>query len=80
MLRDADVALQEQAWSIVRNLAEDEEGIEMVFQEMKTDILLDTLANALNLPDTASRPIDVVGATDVTLQVCTCSCLSETYF
>ena len=39
--------MQEQAWSVARNLAEDEAGIEMVFQELGPDNLLNQLMVAL---------------------------------
>lgn len=69
MLEDPDVGVQEQAWSIMRNLAEDEDGIDMVFQEMEPDFLLDTLTAALEMHDTSLRSRDTLCATDITLQV-----------
>lgn len=47
MLNDADVGIQEQAFHVVRHLAEPEEGIEMVFQEMGEQVLLGSLSIAL---------------------------------
>jgi hypothetical protein len=51
--------VQEQAWSVVRNLAEDEAGIDMIFQQLGTDVLLSQLSVALGSKDD-----------DVLLQVC----------
>jgi hypothetical protein len=39
--------VQEQAFNVVRNLAENEDGIEMVFRELGTDVLLHHLETAL---------------------------------
>lgn len=47
MLMDADVGIQEQAFHVVRHLAEPEEGIDMVFQEMGEQVLLGSLSIAL---------------------------------
>ncbi|KAJ6523494.1 ARM repeat-containing protein [Mycena vulgaris] len=44
---DADGAVQEQAFHLVRNLAENEAGIEMIFREMGAPVLLAHLTAAL---------------------------------
>ncbi len=59
LLVDPAEGIQEQAFNIVRNLAEDEEAIDMVFEGLGTHILLERLVKTLE-----SRDEDVV------LQVC----------
>ena len=59
LLIDPAEGIQEQAFNIVRNLAEDEEAIDMVFEGLGTHILLERLVKTLE-----SRDEDVV------LQVC----------
>ncbi|KAJ7080440.1 ARM repeat-containing protein [Mycena epipterygia] len=51
LLDDADTAVQEQALHLVRNLAENEAGIEMIFREMGDGILLQRLTEALGEDD-----------------------------
>ncbi|KAK2459445.1 hypothetical protein APHAL10511_008556 [Amanita phalloides] len=46
-----DSRIQEQAFNIVRNLAEDEEGIDLVFQEIGTEVLLAHTRTALESTD-----------------------------
>jgi hypothetical protein len=48
---DPEDGLQEQAWSVVRNLSENEAGIDMVFRELGPEALLDQLAVALGSKD-----------------------------
>ena len=60
LLSDPDEGLQEQAWSVVRNLSEDDAGIDMVFRNIGADVLLNQLATSLGSKDE-----------DVLLQVCT---------
>ena len=43
-----DVRLQEQSFYLVRNLADTEEGIDMVFAEIGSDLLLGALSQALD--------------------------------
>ena len=47
LIDDDDVGIQEQAFHVVRHLAEPEDGIEMVFQEMGEQVLLSSLSRAL---------------------------------
>ncbi|KII88263.1 hypothetical protein PLICRDRAFT_41422 [Plicaturopsis crispa FD-325 SS-3] len=50
LLNDPDVAVQEQAWAVVRNIAVDESSIDMVFTQfdaVSDDALLGSLAHAL---------------------------------
>ncbi|KAJ7664973.1 armadillo-type protein [Mycena rosella] len=51
LLQDADPAIQEQALHLVRNLAENEPGVEMVFREMGAAPLLARLTAALGAAD-----------------------------
>jgi armadillo repeat-containing protein 8 len=48
---DANNGVQEQALSVLKNLADDEPGINMVFQGMDPAILLDLLGRALSSSD-----------------------------
>ncbi|KAF7308047.1 hypothetical protein MKEN_01167000 [Mycena kentingensis (nom. inval.)] len=50
LLDDPDAAIQEQAWAVVRNLAEDETGVEMISRERELGgtLLLAHLTRALN--------------------------------
>jgi len=63
LLGDPERGVQEQAWSVVRNLAEDEAGIDMVFQRLDTDVLFNHLTIALGSKDG-----------DILLQVCVRIC------
>ncbi|THV06214.1 ARM repeat-containing protein, partial [Dendrothele bispora CBS 962.96] len=56
LLRDPDEAIVEQALNTLRNLAENEEGIRMVFKEMGTKDLLDLLVGFLCQPGTTGVP------------------------
>ena len=47
LIDDDDVGIQEQAFHVVRHLAEPEDGIEMVFQEMGEQVLSSSLSRAL---------------------------------
>ncbi|KAJ7904209.1 ARM repeat-containing protein [Mycena leptocephala] len=51
LLEDADGAVQEQAFHLVRNLAENEAGIEMIFRELGASVLLRHLTGALSAED-----------------------------
>ncbi|KAK7042068.1 ARM repeat-containing protein [Favolaschia claudopus] len=51
LLEDADGAVQEQAFHLVRNLAENEAGIEMIFRELGASELLRHLTAALAAED-----------------------------
>jgi len=50
LLVDPDDKIQEQAFWIAQNLAEDEESIELIFQEVGADILLRSITLALESP------------------------------
>jgi hypothetical protein len=43
--------VQEQAFTVVRNLAENEQGIDMLFRELGAEVLLRTITAALAAPD-----------------------------
>jgi hypothetical protein len=58
-LTDADEKIQEQAFWIVQNLAEDEDGIDLVFRELGANALLPSLTTGLESPHE-----------EVVLQVC----------
>lgn len=58
-LRDSDDAIREQAFNILRNLAEDEDSIDMIFQELVPEVLLNHIASSLSSTDE-----------NVVLQVC----------
>ncbi|KAJ7774691.1 ARM repeat-containing protein [Mycena olivaceomarginata] len=51
LLEDADGAVQEQVFHLVRNLAENEAGIEMIFRELRASVLLRHLTGALSAED-----------------------------
>jgi hypothetical protein len=51
LLDHTDPRIQEQALNIIRNLSENEEGIDLVFSEIGTDNLLDRLWAALESSD-----------------------------
>ncbi|KAJ7164100.1 ARM repeat-containing protein [Mycena filopes] len=51
LLEDADGAVQEQAFHLVRNLAENEPGIEMVFRELGAGAVLRHITAALSAED-----------------------------
>jgi hypothetical protein len=50
LLIDGDEKIQEQAFWIVRNLAENEFGIDLVFQELGANVLLSSLTTGLESP------------------------------
>jgi hypothetical protein len=50
LLIDGDEKIQEQAFWIVRNLAENEFGIELVFRELGANVLLGSLTSGLESP------------------------------
>ena len=58
-ITNADEKIQEQAFWIVRNLAENESGIDLVFRELGADVLLSSLTTGLESPHE-----------EVVLQVC----------
>jgi hypothetical protein len=47
LLVDPDDKVQEQAFWVIRNLAEDELGIDLVFRELGVDILFSSLITGL---------------------------------
>ncbi|KAI0077112.1 ARM repeat-containing protein [Panus rudis PR-1116 ss-1] len=51
LLNDPDSGVQEHAFNIVQNLADTEDGIEMVFQQMGEDTLLGAISPALESED-----------------------------
>ncbi|KAJ6562233.1 armadillo-type protein [Mycena capillaripes] len=51
LLEDGDGAVQEQAFHLVRNLAENEAGIEMIFRELGASVLLRHISVALSADD-----------------------------
>lgn len=51
LLEDGDGAVQEQAFHLVRNLAENEAGIEMIFRELGASVLLRHISAALSADD-----------------------------
>ncbi|KAG6901049.1 hypothetical protein C0995_001448, partial [Termitomyces sp. Mi166 len=46
-LEDTDVGIREQAFNVLRNVTESEDGVELVYREVGEDVLLDHVANAL---------------------------------
>ncbi|KAF5357363.1 hypothetical protein D9758_005905 [Tetrapyrgos nigripes] len=73
LLGDSDEAIVEQALNILRNLAENEEGIAMVFKEVGTDRLLGILVGFLSQPSpvgssigTGTKAIAIPGSTSST--------------
>lgn len=50
-MNETDAALQEQAWYLMRNLAENEIGVEMIFRELKASLFLAQLTRALGVED-----------------------------
>jgi hypothetical protein len=51
LLLDPQVVIQEQAWSIARNLTEDEQGVELVVSSLGIQALLNLLAIVLSSPN-----------------------------
>ncbi|KAJ6617124.1 armadillo-type protein [Mycena sp. CBHHK59/15] len=51
LLEDQDEGVQEQAFSVIRNLAENEQGIDMIFRELGSDVLLRHLTASLAAVD-----------------------------
>ena len=51
LLEDTDDGAKEQTFNIVRNLAEDDAGIELVFHELGSDVLLRNILNSLSSAD-----------------------------
>ncbi|KAJ7636791.1 ARM repeat-containing protein [Roridomyces roridus] len=51
LLQDTDTSIQEQALHLVRNLAENEQGVDMFFRELDAEMLLSTLTRALSAED-----------------------------
>jgi hypothetical protein len=51
LLSDPDEGVQEQAFNVVRNLAENEDGIDMVFRELGAESLMAHLETALQSSD-----------------------------
>ncbi|KAF5323748.1 hypothetical protein D9619_012877 [Psilocybe cf. subviscida] len=49
-LTDPNLEMQEQAFNLLRNLAENEDGIAMVFRELTSSVLLEKLVYGLNSP------------------------------
>ncbi|KAJ8522891.1 hypothetical protein ONZ45_g602 [Pleurotus djamor] len=48
---------QEQAFNVLRNLAEDEAGIDLIFREMNKDVLLDTINDCMSSSDPAMENV-----------------------
>ncbi|EGN95883.1 hypothetical protein SERLA73DRAFT_162574 [Serpula lacrymans var. lacrymans S7.3] len=48
---DPDTGIQEQATAIFRNLAENDSGVDLIFQEMEKDLLFHALLTGLDSPD-----------------------------
>ncbi|KAJ7590838.1 ARM repeat-containing protein [Mycena floridula] len=51
LLKDPDEAVQEQAFNVVRNIAEDEDSIDMIFEELGSEALLSHVATSLRSSD-----------------------------
>ncbi|KAF8065401.1 armadillo-type protein [Lyophyllum atratum] len=51
LMEDPDMGVREQALNVVRNVAENEEGIELVMEGVGGDVLLDRMAGALRTPN-----------------------------
>ncbi|KAJ7253293.1 armadillo-type protein [Mycena rebaudengoi] len=51
LLEDKDDGVREQAFTVVRNIAENEQGIDMLFRELGAEVLLRTITAALAAPD-----------------------------
>ncbi|KAJ2912220.1 hypothetical protein MD484_g8193, partial [Candolleomyces efflorescens] len=51
LLHDPDLGIQEQAYHVVRNLSESEEGIEMVFRELGVDAILDSITESISVEE-----------------------------
>lgn len=47
LLADPEEGVREQAFNVLRNLAENEDGIEMVFHELGVEVLMKHLETAL---------------------------------
>lgn len=48
---DPDEGVQEQAFNVLRNLAENEPGIDMIFRELGAEVLLSHLTTSLGSSD-----------------------------
>ncbi|KAF6750708.1 ARM repeat-containing protein [Ephemerocybe angulata] len=93
LLHDPDLTIQEQAYGIIRNLSSDEDGMEMVFQEMGQDAVLDTpsladrtptliqalwaLANLCSGPSTLTSSVLQKPQLLLNLRTCLAECGSE---
>ncbi|KAJ2911973.1 hypothetical protein MD484_g8439, partial [Candolleomyces efflorescens] len=51
LLHDPDLGIQEQAYHVVRNLSESDEGIEMVFRELGVDAILDSITESISVEE-----------------------------
>ncbi|KAF8999487.1 armadillo-type protein [Cyathus striatus] len=51
LLTDSDTAIQEQAFNILHNLASDDDGVDLVFEEVGTDVVLDRITAVLGGSD-----------------------------
>ncbi|TEB27615.1 hypothetical protein FA13DRAFT_1776418 [Coprinellus micaceus] len=49
LIHDPDLAIQEQAYGVIRNISSDEEGLEMIFRRMGQDALLDSISEAISV-------------------------------
>ncbi|KAF8991793.1 hypothetical protein BDQ17DRAFT_267866 [Cyathus striatus] len=49
LLTDSDTAIQEEEFNILHNLASDEEGVNLVFEEVGTDMVLDSITAVLGV-------------------------------
>lgn len=50
-MADPDHGIQEQAFNVLRNIAEDEPGIELIFRELDAEMLLQSLTACMSSPD-----------------------------
>ncbi|CAK5284745.1 unnamed protein product [Mycena citricolor] len=57
LLGDPDVGIQEQAWHILRNLAENEAGVEMAFRELGPAPIVAHLVRVLSLSSATTTPV-----------------------
>ncbi|KAF4608317.1 hypothetical protein EYR40_000661 [Pleurotus pulmonarius] len=57
LMADPDHGVQEQAFNVLRNIAEDEPGIELIFHEMDAESLLQSLTACMSSPDQAMEDV-----------------------
>ncbi|KAG9226457.1 hypothetical protein CCMSSC00406_0003336 [Pleurotus cornucopiae] len=51
LMADPEHGIQEQAFNVLRNIAEDEPGIELIFRELDAEMLLQSLTACMSSPD-----------------------------